>query len=171
MSTKVLVAYATKYGATGEIAEKIGEVLAGLGLDVDVLPVRQVQSLEAYQAVVLGSAVYVGAWRKEAKKFLLENKEALARRKVWFFSSGPTEAGDPRDLLDGWAFPQGLQETADQIKPVDVAVFGGAMFPEKLNRLERWMIQKVKASSGDFRDWEQIANWAQQIAAALAQPV
>lgn len=171
MTTRVLVTYATKYGATKEIAEKIGEVLAELGLGVDVLPVKEVKSIGAYQAVVLGSAVYVGAWRKEAKKFLLKNADALARCKVWFFSSGPTEAGDPQELLDGWTFPKGLQETSDRIKPVDVAVFGGSLDPEKLNGLERWMIQKVNASSGDFRDWENITGWALQIASELALPV
>jgi menaquinone-dependent protoporphyrinogen IX oxidase len=37
MNTQVLVAYATKYGATAEIAEKIGQVLRQAGLRTDVL--------------------------------------------------------------------------------------------------------------------------------------
>jgi menaquinone-dependent protoporphyrinogen oxidase len=89
MDGQVLVAYATKYGATGEIAEKIGQVLRQAGLDADVLPVEQVSDLTPYKGVVLGSAVYIGRWRKEAVKFLRTNEKMLAERLVWLFSSGP----------------------------------------------------------------------------------
>ena len=70
MDEQVLVAYATKYGATTEIAEKIGQVLRQAGLSADVLPVDRVGDLSTYRAVVLGSAVYIGQWRKEAVRFL-----------------------------------------------------------------------------------------------------
>ncbi len=73
MKTQVLVAYATKYGATPGIAEKIGQVLNQAGLHVDVLPVERVKDLSSYQAVVLGSATYIGRWRKAAAKFLKSN--------------------------------------------------------------------------------------------------
>ena len=66
MEDKVLVAYATKYGATAEIAEKIGQVLRETGMAVDVEPADRVGDLSSYRAVVLGSGVYVGRWRKEA---------------------------------------------------------------------------------------------------------
>ena len=70
METRVLVVYATKYGATAGIAEKIGQVLQEAGLSVDVQPADQAGDPTAYQAVVLGSAVYVGRWRKEAARYL-----------------------------------------------------------------------------------------------------
>jgi menaquinone-dependent protoporphyrinogen oxidase len=70
MNRQVLVTYASKYGATAEIAEKIGEVLRQEGVPADVLPVKQVDDLTPYTAVILGSAVYIGRWRKEAVKFL-----------------------------------------------------------------------------------------------------
>ena len=73
MNTQVLVVYATKYGATAEIAEKIGQVLRQAGLRTDVLPADGVSDLTPYKAVVLGSAVYIGKWRKEAVKFLQAN--------------------------------------------------------------------------------------------------
>ena len=73
MDQRVLVAYGTKYGATAEIAEKIGEVLRQSGFQTDVLPAERVQELSGYQAVILGSGVYIGRWRKPAAKFLREN--------------------------------------------------------------------------------------------------
>ena len=167
MNIKVLVAYATKYGATAGIAEKTGQVLDQVGLDVDVLPVDQVKDLDSYKAVVLGSAAYIGRWRKEAANFLKSNERVLADKLVWLFSSGPTEKGDPVELMKGWRFPKSLQPIADRIQPKDIAIFHGAMDIEKLSRLDKWMIKKVKAPIGDFRDWEAITNWAKAIAAEL----
>jgi menaquinone-dependent protoporphyrinogen oxidase len=101
MDKQVLVAYATKYGATAEIAEKIGQVLRQASLHADVRPVDRVKDLAPYHAVVLGSAVYTGQWRKEAAKFLQTHETMLAQRQVWLFSSGPTGKGDPVELLKG----------------------------------------------------------------------
>ena len=163
----VLVAYGTKYGATAEIAEKIGQVLDQAGLSTDVLPADQVSDLAAYKAVVLGSAVYIGAWRKEAATFLKANEEVLAGKPVWLFSSGPTGEGDLKELTQGWSFPGRLQPIADRIQPRDITIFGGMVDPEKLGRIERWMLKNVKAPVGDFRDWEAITAWATAIAGAL----
>ncbi|MEA3375393.1 MAG: flavodoxin domain-containing protein, partial [Chloroflexota bacterium] len=66
MAHQVLVAYATKHGATAEIAKKVGQVLREAGLPTDVLPAGDVGDLTSYSAVVLGSAIYIGRWRKDA---------------------------------------------------------------------------------------------------------
>ena len=88
MDKAILVTYASKYGATREIAEKIGEDLRLAGLGVDVLPVDDVRELDPYKAVILGSAVYIGKWQKEAEVFLKANEQSLADRPTWIFSSG-----------------------------------------------------------------------------------
>jgi menaquinone-dependent protoporphyrinogen oxidase len=167
MDSQVLVAYATKYGATAEIAERIGQVLRQAGLPTDVQPADRVSDLRSYKAVVLGSAVYIGRWRKEAVKFLKANEAVLATQSVWLFSSGPTGEGDPVELTQGWQFPGSLQPIADRIQPRDIALFQGAMDVNKLNALEKWMIKNVKAPNGDFRDWDAITSWATAIADEL----
>lgn len=167
MDKKVLVAYATKYGSTAEIAEKIGQVLRQAGRQADVLPADKVGDLGAYGAVVLGSAVYIGQWRKEAARFLKANEAALAQRPVWLFSSGPTDEGDPLELVQGWRFPGKLQPISDRIQPRDVAIFHGAADADKMSGFDKWILKNVKAKLGDFRDWEAIAAWAEAIAAAL----
>jgi menaquinone-dependent protoporphyrinogen oxidase len=169
METRVLVAYGTKHGATAEIAEKIGEVLRQAGLQTDVLSADRARDLSAYQAVVLGSAVYIGQWRKEAVKFLKANEQILAGKSVWLFSSGPTGEGDPVELLQGWRFPGKLQPIVDRIQPRDIAVFHGAVDADKLNSIEKWMLKNVKAPVGDFRDWDAIVSWATAIAAELKE--
>jgi menaquinone-dependent protoporphyrinogen oxidase len=169
MYMQVLVTYATEHGATAEIAEKIGEVLRQAGLPTDVVPVTQVKDLMPYTAVILGSAVYIGKWRKEAVKFLEANEQELAQRDVWLFSSGPTGEGDPVELMQGWRFPEAQQPIADRLQPHDIALFHGALDMNKLNFLEKWIIKNVKAPVGDFRDWEEISAWAMAIIAELQE--
>lgn len=168
MQGKFLVAYASKYGATKEIAEKMGEVLRGSGVPADVSPVDQVRGLDAYQAVILGSAVYIGKWQKEAAEFLQDNQQALSERKVWLFSSGPTGEGDPAALVEGWRLPDELKPVAERIQPQEMAVFGGFIDPHKVNFMEKMAIKNiVKKPFGDFRDWDNIVTWAGKVAEAF----
>jgi menaquinone-dependent protoporphyrinogen oxidase len=167
MDNAVLIAYATKYGATAEIAEKIGQVLREAGLQADVRPADRAGDLSPYGAVVLGSAVYAGQWRKEATTFLEANEAELARRPVWIFSSGPTGEGDPVELMKGWRLPEALQPVVDRIQPRDIAFFHGVLDMDKLNLAEKLIVKALKAPAGDFRDWQAITAWAAAIAAAL----
>lgn len=167
MKEKVLVAYASRYGATAEISERIAEILGAAGVDVDLQPVGQVKDLNDYLAVILGSAVYFGGWRKDAVKFLKTREVELMDKKVWFFSSGPAGEGDPVELLDGWTLPPNLEEIADRIQPRGRAVFHGVMDETKLNFLERWMLKKMDAPLGDFRDWDMVNDWVEEIVQQL----
>jgi menaquinone-dependent protoporphyrinogen oxidase len=128
-----------------------------------------VGDLSAYKAVVLGSAVYIGQWRKEAVKFLKANETVLAEKPVWLFSSGPTGEGDAVELMQGWRFPGKLQPIVDRIGPHDIAVFHGAVDVNRLNFIEKWMLKNVKTPVGDFRDWEAIISWATAVADALKE--
>ncbi|MDD5367901.1 MAG: flavodoxin domain-containing protein [Anaerolineaceae bacterium] len=168
MDKSILVTYASKYGATREIAEKIGEGLRQAGLQTDVTPVSAIRELDRYKAVILGSALYIGKWQKEAATFLQANEKLLANRPVWLFSSGPTGKGDPLELVEGRRLPADLQPVANRIQPRDIAVFHGFINPGKLNFMEKWAIKSiVKKPFGDFRDWEIIAAWTISIANTL----
>ena len=167
MAGKVLVAYASKYGATKEIAGKIGEVLKQEGLAADVMPARDVKSLADYGGVVIGAAMYMGMWRKEATNFVKNNEAALAEMKAWVFSTGPSGKGDPAELLKGIIVPRGIKPILDRIKPQDIVVFGGYLNMEKMGSFEKWMVKRVGGSLGDFRDWDAINKWAKGIAESL----
>jgi len=73
--------HATKYGATAEVAEKIGQVLLQAGFHTDVLPMDRVSNLSSYKAIVLSSAVYMDRWCKDATKFLKANEKVLPEQK------------------------------------------------------------------------------------------
>lgn len=168
MRSKILVTYASKYGATREIAEKIGDVLRQTGLQTDVLPVDGVRDVNPYQAVILGSAIYIGKWPKEAVRFLHVQARTLADRPFWLFSSGPTGEGDPVELVEGQCLPSSLKPVVDRIQPRDIAVFHGYINPDKINSIEKWAIRSlVKKPFGDFRDWDAITSWAALIATTL----
>jgi len=169
MDIQILVAYSSKYGATAQIAERIGQVLRRAGITTDVLPVDQVNSLERYAGVVLGSGVYIGRWRKDAATFLKANEGTLARKMVWLFSSGPTGEQDLAESLQGWQFSQGLQPIVDRIQPRNIAVFRGMLDTTKLNVIEKWVLKNVKSPTGDYRDWDAITSWAETISAAMEQ--
>jgi menaquinone-dependent protoporphyrinogen oxidase len=164
---QVLVAYGSKYGATAGIAEKIGQVLRDAGLPTVVLPAGQVRDLTQYRAVVLGSAVYIFRWRKDAVKLLKALDASQVKRPVWLFSSGPTSYTDTDAFQGGLKLPKALQPIADRIQPRDVVVFRGVLDTEKLGMFERWIMSRMKASLGDFREWDVIAAWAGTIAQAL----
>lgn len=168
MDKNILVTYASKYGATKEIAEKIGDVLLQAGLQVDVYPVDDIKEVGTYNAIILGSAVYIGKWQKEAVEFLQTHQSSLVKRPLWLFSSGPTGEGDPVELVEGLRLPASLQPLVDQIQPRDVAVFHGHINPDKINFIEKWVIKSlVKKPFGDFRDWDSISTWATTIANVL----
>jgi len=167
MENRILVAYASKYGATAEIAEKISQVLSQTGLQVEVLPVNHVSDLSQYQAVILGSAVYIGKWRKEMVKFLQNNEKLMAERSVWLFSSGPTGEGDPVEIMEGWRFPEAQKPIIERIQPRDIAFFHGMLDMKKLSFLERLAVKGMGAPTGDFRDWNAIASWTTNIAGLL----
>ena len=164
MGEHFLVTYGSKYGATAEIAEKIHQVLLKQGLKSEIRPVEQVNDLQPYSAVVMGSAVYFGQWMKSAAGFLKTREAELAKKRVWLFSSGPP--GDEMKSLRGWRFPDNLKAVAGRIKPQDTAVFFGAVDLNKLNPLEKLAMKALKSTSSDYRDWDKITAWAKGIAAA-----
>ncbi len=169
MNRKILVTYASKYGATREIAEKISDALCAAGLQAEVLPVEAAGNLDGYEAVVLGSAVYVGKWMKSAGDFLNKNEKSLAARPVWLFSSGPTGDGDPVALLDGWRLPTELQGVIERIQPRDVVVLHGNIDRARLNWIEATAVKALKKPFGDFRDWDAVATWAASIARTMSE--
>jgi menaquinone-dependent protoporphyrinogen oxidase len=163
----VLVASASRHGATGEIAERIGEALARRGLDATVIPVEQVKDVRDYDAIVLGSAVYSGHWLDPATELIRKSSDGFADRPVWLFSSGPV--GDPaRKLVQQMSVdPVELPELLEQTKAQGHRLFAGKLEKRSLSRVQRGLLSLVRDLDGDFRNWTEIERWASEIAVAL----
>ncbi|MPY78987.1 MAG: protoporphyrinogen oxidase [Actinophytocola sp.] len=171
---RILVTYASKYGATGGIAERIARTLDAAGHATTVRPVQDGDDLGGYDAYVIGSAVYLGKWLSGARKVVRGNAAALAGKPVWLFSSGPldvaaAEAAKRKQLAE--AAPKQIAELADEITPRGHRVFSGALDAARLKRLDR-MVRvlpggKALLPDGDFRDWSDIDDWAMEIALEL----
>jgi len=167
MDKKILVAYASKYGSTAEIAQAVGKEIQAAGLPVEVKSVVDVDDPASYAGVVVGSAVYAGQWRKDAGQFLLDHEDELKELPVWLFSSGPTGEGDPAELMGGWTFPENLQPSAERIQPEDIKFFHGVLDESKLGFAEKLIVKALKAPLGDYRDWDAVKAWARSIAREL----
>lgn len=159
MSTSVLVAYASRYGSTQEVAEAVAAVLEEAGLKVDCRPARAVRSVSEFDAVVLGAPLFMLRWHKDAHRFLTLNRDDLLQRPVAVFALGPVH--HPHDEQE-W---RDSQEQLDKelarypwFKPAALQMFGGKYSPEKLHFPVSWLAGEAPAS--DIRDWEVIRNWA-----------
>jgi len=166
-TTNVLVLHASKHGATRQIAEQVWRTLRDAGLHVELRAAEDSPHPARYQAVVLGTAIYIGQWRSEASDWLRQHQALLSRMPLWIFASGPTGKGDPAELLKGEVVPPKMQTLMQVLKPRDIRLFHGVLRPDDMNVLERLTIKMVKAPLGDFRDWKAIEHWAEDIAGDL----
>ena len=161
MTPTVLVAYATKHGSTREVAEALAERLTASGIAAYARPAHEVASLEGYEAVVLGSAIYTGRLHADARRFLHRFQSSLAARPVAVFAMGPrtlaeAEVADSRRQLDAALAREPV------LQPVATTVFGGAFDPAQ----HRFPFSRMPAS--DARDWTAIRAWADHVAPLLA---
>lgn len=162
LTMRVLVSVASRHDATRELGTAIARVLQSAGIKVDVLDPERVASVEPYDAIVLGSAVYAGRWLPAARELADREVDRLRARHVWLFSSGPI--GSP---------PRPEQEPADaiaiqeRVDAVDHQVFEGRLDRARLSLAEKIVASAARAQPGDFRPWDDVVEWARWIAAAL----
>ena len=160
---RVLVATASKHGATHEIGEAVAGTLREHGVDATWSPTGEVNNLEAFDAYVIGSAVYVGHWLDEAKTFVEGHAADLSAKPTWLFSSGPI--GDPPRPNEPEAVNVGDLLEATGAK--GHRLFAGKIDKSKLGFGERAVMRAVRAAEGDYRNWSEIRSWCEEIAAAL----
>jgi menaquinone-dependent protoporphyrinogen oxidase len=160
---KVLVAAASRHGATQEIADAIGRTLAAEGIDASVAAIAEAGDPTGYDAVILGSAVYMGHWLDVATTFVDARRAALSARPTWLFSSGPI--GDPPRPNESQAVD--VDELMSMTQAKEHRLFAGKLDKGKLGFGERAVMLAFRAAEGDYRDWHEIEDWARSIAGEL----
>ena len=170
MNGKVLVAYATRYGSTGEVAEAIALRLHELGLEADAKSVKKAHSLDGYDGVIFGAPFYLGGMLKDGRAWLESQRAALEQRPSAIFTLGPTSAAD--DLAEASKQIDKVLQALPWLEPVAATMFVGAYDPTRLRFADR-LVTMPPASplhgleAHDDRDWEAIRAWADTVAAAL----
>ena len=151
--TRVLVAYASKYGSVEEVARYVGAVLRDEGADCDVVTAREARSLEGYDLVVLGTGLYMTRLHREARRFLSRHHGTLAHVPFAVFAMGPLSSDEAEKEKVRPQLERGLGRYPD-VAPVATAIFGGVLDPAKMpfpyNRM----------TAGDHRDGDEIRHFA-----------
>ena len=167
---RVLVVYAGRYGSTAEVAEVVAEELRRCGATVDPSPATEDITIDAYDAIVVGSAIYWEHWLPEAARFVERNREALGRKRVACFllcmeltrvAEGPgrgvpvtidPQLGRPprvQGKLGYWerthllsAILGPVLDAAPEVRPVSVGVFRGRVDYRRL-RFVHFVLMKA----------------------------
>jgi menaquinone-dependent protoporphyrinogen oxidase len=165
MAAKVLVAYTSRTGSTTEIAQAIGKELEAVGHTVVVSGMKEIDSIEGYRAVVIGSPVYMAAIEKDVALFVSRHRDVLTKIPVAAFAVGiaPVDhrVGSVESVLGK------LRAALDPVKPVAVTMFAGRLELARMSFVQRTMTGLMKVLTGDFRDWEAIRAWARGLPAAF----
>lgn len=163
---RVLVSWGSKLGGTEGIAQLIGEALEAEGVEVVRQPAAQVLDVSAYDAAIIGGALYANRWHRDARRLVVRNLAALRRIPVWLFSSGPLD-----DSADGGALAPAPQVATllERVGAVGHMTFGGRLSSDVKGFPAEAMAKKL---AGDWRNPDRIRAWAMEVARALptAQP-
>jgi menaquinone-dependent protoporphyrinogen oxidase len=150
----ILVAYATKHGSTQEVAHIVAAELREEGLEAELREAAAVDSVEGYDAIVLGGSIYMGRWHSDARRFLRRHGAQLGRTPLAVFGMGPRTL----EADDVAASKAQLEKALHGVDPFRVGIFGGVVDPAKL----RFPFNKMPAV--DARDWDAIQAWAEDVA-------
>jgi len=187
---RVLVAYATNAGSTGEVAQAVGEELARTGARVEVRRLDETAGIDVYGVVVIGAPMIMG-WHRAAMRFVKKHQHDLAKVKVGYFLTAmsltqtdhqlpetpvavdPGLAKPPKrsgrlSFRERWAtldeYLKPVLKAAPEVRPVGVGVFAGKLDPALLNWWQKLFVTKVVgAQPGDYRNWPFIREWASRL--------
>ncbi|GCE24223.1 flavodoxin domain-containing protein [Dictyobacter kobayashii] len=166
MSGSILVAYATRYGSTQEVAETMAATLRERGFEVDLQPAQDVKTLAGYQAIILGAPIFMSRWHKDARHFLTRHSIALATLPVAIFALGPTHADEKE-------FQEARQQLDTELAQFSwltayaVEIFGGKFDPAKFNIPYTLLPVLKNIPASDVRDWDAIRAWTSKLPAKL----
>lgn len=164
---RVLVGYASRFGSTLDIANRIGDAVRTHGGDVDVRSVDDISEFDRYDAVVFGSGVYDGSWTTEATELVRRHAAVLARKPLWLFSVG--SFGDRHPIVGGLIKkePKEIGEFEQTLHPRDYRVFAGVIDLDHWPAWGRLLFKALGGHPGDNRQWPDIDAWAERIAQEL----
>jgi menaquinone-dependent protoporphyrinogen oxidase len=168
MNQRILIAYASRCGSTGGVAEAVGQTLCGPQTAVDVRLIKKVTEIAPYQAVIVGSAIRMGKWLPEAVDFMKTHELALSRLPTAYFLVCNTMKEDtPAKRAEAQAYLDPVRREIPRIEPVGIGLFPGAVDYGKLSFLFSAILKAKGVQEGDFRNWPAVKAWAAGLRPAL----
>ncbi len=160
MEVKFLVSFATVHGSTQEVSEVIAATIREQGITVDLVPAGSVKMLKGYQAIILGTALYIGHIHKDAKGFLTRFQREISEGiPIAIFAGGPLKPEDNREEIRGMLDQQLAKYP--WLKPISIELIGGKYDPAKGVKFPWNLLPAMKnVPPADMRDWAAIRNWA-----------
>jgi menaquinone-dependent protoporphyrinogen oxidase len=185
MMNKILVIYATWAGATHEIADEIARQMKTKlpDMEIDVKPVKEVDSIREYRSVVIGTSIHASQPMRAISQFMKKHRAELAALPVAVFVVCANMWEDtPKSRTETTQWINKTLEKYPDIQPVSLGLFAGAVITEgddfnSLNILFRKTIESMRDNlqkqygKTDFRDWDAIRAWADQVGEAFSKQV
>jgi len=184
---KSLIAYGTRYGATTGTAEEIGRILREEGFDVRVVNVKKekIKDISDYDLIVVGSGMQMGKWVSEAEDFLKKFRKEFENKKLALFVSTmktvSEKEGKTEDVVQSRKVALEDKVAKYGLKPIALGFFGGVIDYNKMGFvtrkgmsfvkpvLEKAGFKEVEPGVYDLRNWDEIRNWAWQLAKVAKQ--
>ncbi len=165
---KILIAYASECGTTGEIAVAIGDALCDDGNTVETKWIKNVKDIDNYDAVVIGSPILYEDWMPETREFVKSNQAVLKDMPVAYFITCMALSSKKEEAMkQAIEYSDKLCSLVPQVKPISVGRFAGVLDYSKISFfksiLARAAMAVHKVKEGDYRDWNAIRSWAKSI--------
>jgi menaquinone-dependent protoporphyrinogen oxidase len=164
----VLLAYASEFGTTAEVAESVGRALGELGSSVEVRRVRDIHGLTGYDAVVVGAPIQFDTWMSQARRFVDDHEDQLGNLPVaYFFTCLALAHPSDSAMRKAQGYARKLEELSDRVTPVAVGRFAGVLDYHRLDRATRFAARitfsLAGVHEGDYRDWDTVTAWTRDV--------
>lgn len=171
---KILVAYASKFGTTTQVAECIAQTLQQYNHQVDVIQVAQVDNIADYDAVIIGAAIHYDHWMTDAQAFVKTHQATLSTKPVaCFFTCLALSKQTEKDQQQADTYRKKIANLNPHINPISIGCFAGAVkyqsMPFLFRLVARVILSVMKVKEGDYRDWAVIRTWALDVETLIAE--
>jgi menaquinone-dependent protoporphyrinogen IX oxidase len=179
---KTLIIYGTRYGATTGTSEEIAKVLREEGFNVKVANAKKekIRDISEYELVIIGNGMRMGKWTGEADDFLKNFRKELDQKKLAIFVSTMKTVSEREGKKDDVEQMRkvALEDKVAQhnLHPIAFGFFGGVLDFNKMGfffrrtmgflkpQLQKDGFRETQPDIYDLRDWDEIRNWAKELA-------